>query len=119
MTILERIPRIDRAVLGYTIMAIGVCLGLFFSFQNQGKIKDERRDRSIQVNRYFRQQCKHDGDRDKILIGTLQDAVVRIQLSNSDPREKNATIYSLNRRINELRGLQAKCLAQIPPVVPK
>jgi hypothetical protein len=108
-----------RALVGYVLLAVGVALGLFFTWRNTRQLTNERADRSIQLNQYLALSCARDKDKDAIFVAILDDAIRRTEKSvRSDPATRRAVVENLRHSITEIHLIDSRCVSDIPSPIP-
>lgn len=115
-----------RAVVaGYVILAVGVCIGLYFATAASTDAKkaatiaaNERAARSVELNRYLAKQCERDEDKDAVFVGILNDSLERARTAHIDPALRAAYIRKTSDDIARIRAVDRRCVADIPPPLP-
>lgn len=108
---------VRRSIFGYAFLTFGVMIGLLFSSLTLKHNIQDRRERSVMVNRYFTDLCAENGKRDAILIQALDDAITRAKSSIPDPIVQGQAVARLESQVRGLKEIGENCVANIPPVV--
>lgn len=108
-----------RALTGYLILAIGVAVGLYFTWKNTQQITHERAARSVAVNDYLARGCMRDETKDAIFIGILRDSIQSVRARTTiDEAIRRAYIAKQQRNIQAIQAVDRQCVADIPPPIP-
>lgn len=108
-----------RATIGYLILAIGVAVGLWFTWKNTQQITNERAARSVALNGYLARGCVRDARKDAIFIGILRDSIQSVRArATIDPAIRRAYIVKQQRNIAAIQAVDRQCVADIPPPIP-
>ena len=83
------------------------------------EVAEQQTDRSVDLNKFLRDQCKRDDYLRSIVIAALRDAQRRAQRSISDPTERGFEVGQLQLSIDNLASQQGDCYSGIPPVESK
>lgn len=86
---------------GYSILAAGVVLGLFFAWQNDNDIKEVNRSQT----KFIIEQCKRDTNRNEIVIDSLEGAKRRAIITyRDDPFLGQLEVDRIQRQINNFKN---------------
>lgn len=100
----------NRATLGYLILAIGVILGLYWNYEISQDLGSEKFKRSYDVNQFLYEQCLRDNERDLIIIEALKDARRRAEVSlQNEPALRNYEVGQIQEQINKLTPEEGQC----------
>jgi hypothetical protein len=117
-------PRL--AWVGYLILAIGVCLGLYVSYNSSQRevrlsheVINERATRSQELDRYLAKSCRRGVVKDNVYIEILRDSIASVRASPQyDAAVKQAYIKKTLNNIARIRAVEVQCKQQIPPPLP-
>lgn len=83
--------------IGYGALAVGVVIGLFFSYKNDSAIKDVNRRQTT----FILQQCERDRFRNKTVIEALESAKERARdLYKFDPIKQSRQLTIIQSQID-------------------
>ncbi len=117
-------PRL--AWIGYLILTIGVCVGLYTSWNSSRQevrlsheVINERATRSQELDAYLAKGCQRAVVKDNVYIGILRDSIVSVRVSTQyDAATKQAYIKRTLNNIARIRAVEKQCRQQIPPPLP-
>jgi hypothetical protein len=105
-----------RKILLYVAIVTVIFGGFYWSDTKDKMLAGDQVERAVDVNAFLLAQCKRDDFNSKIIIGALQDAKRRAQLSIKNPYQRFYEVGKIQYSIDQVKSQLGDCAKTLPKV---